>query len=444
MKIKIIYIIIILLIQNGLSGKNIEKVTKIRHKGLNNTEESTVKYFMKNNIGALFSNEFWQMEKNALMDLDIFANVDLQMEESPEGIILTYSYKELPSLIVHPAMKRTDQDGLLIGPGISFLNLFGKGIHQEFLSRVTIAPELLRAKELLSYTRIPDVYGLSFDTEFTVNYFKSFNALKLFDENSLYSQAEFTYRLKQHFRIIGSLSSLNIRHDPNVTTFTAQRNIMRMFEGDGQWDFLPAAGIGLAIDTRERMMNPHSGVYSEIKFSQFGRKLGGDGDYSEYTYDLRVYIPAGLKHIIHVNTLGRYRPGTVPSYELFHAGGINSLRTFEADPELCGQHEILATAEYRYEFFANRQIKIFEMNGHYGLQFVLGVDNAWEWLPDQTFRFGRYYNSVYTGIHLLIPALERLRLEFGFNSFDVEEKTIKFGLSCGWFEKASTQRRRVR
>ncbi len=181
-----------------------------------------------------------------------------------------------------------------------------------------------------------------------------------------------------------------------------------------------------------------------MKFTQYGEKLGGDGDYSEYTFDFRGYIPVGIRHIIHLNTLGRYRPGSMPAYELYHAGGVNSLRSFEPDPEICGQHEVLGTVEYRYEFFANRQITIFNMNGYYGIQLAAGADNAWEWLPDESFKERRYYNSVYAGIHLLVPVLERIRLEFGVNSFDVDRKTFKFGINMGWYEKAYTQRRRVR
>jgi len=435
---------IISLISGALFSADPDFILQIKHDGLNKTSRSTVDNHLINRIGLPYSEESWLSEKNALMDLDIFADVELQIDRSAEGTILTYKYKELPLFVVFPAMKRTDQDGLLMGPGITFMNLFGKGIHQEFLNRFTVLPEFLRAKELMSYTHIPDVFDLSFDTEITINYFKSYNALKLYDENSLYSQANFTYMANKYFHVIGSLTSLNVKHDPDATTFTAHGEQMPMFEGSDQWDYLPSAGIGIAFDTRERMMNPHRGIYNEVKFAQYGRKLGGDGDFSEYTYDLRGYIPVGLKNIIHVNTLARYRPGTMPAYELYHAGGVNSLRTFEPDPEICGQHEVLATAEYRYELFTNRQVTFYDMNGYYGLQLVAGIDNAWEWLPDESFKEGRYYNSFYAGIHLLVPVLERVRLEFGINSVDTDEKTFKFGINLGWYEKAYTQRRRVR
>jgi outer membrane protein assembly factor BamA len=217
-----------------------------------------------------------------------------------------------------------------------------------------------------------------------------------------------------------------------------------MFTGDGDWDFLPSAGAGFIIDTRERKMNPHSGIYNEYKVSLYGEKLGGDSDFMEYIWDFRGYLPAGEKNIFHTNILARYRPGTIPGYELYHVGGVNSLRAYEPDPSICGQHEVLATVEYRYELFTNRQVSLMGMHGYYGLQLVAGFDNAMQWLHDDSLKSGTYYNSFFTGIHLLVPALERVRFELGFSGFRNEEYSFKFGANIGIYEKAYTQRRRIR
>jgi hypothetical protein len=114
------------------------------------------------------------------------------------------------------------------------------------------------------------------------------------------------------------------------------------------------------------------------------------------------------------------------------------------DPDICGQHEFLGTVEYRYELFTGRQVSLLDLNAWYGLQLVAGMDNAALWLPDETFTHGRYYYSFYAGVHLLVPALERVRLEFGFNTIDPGDMSVKFGINLGWYEKAYTQRRRVR
>jgi outer membrane protein assembly factor BamA len=341
-------------------------------------------------------------------------------------------------------MKRTDQDGLLIGPGLTFTNILGEGIHQELLNRFTAVPEPFRAKEFLSYTYIPEMNGLPFTTEVTINYFQSYNALKLYDEKSLYSQLCILYRLTKMIKLEASGTSLWVKHDSDSPVFTSENRSISMFQGEGEWDYLPSLGAGIIIDTRNRLMNPHSGCYNELKASIYGEKLGGDSDYAEYIYDFRGYLPVSDKHIIHANFLTRYRPGTIPGYELYHIGGINSLRTYEPDPSICGQHEMLWTVEYRYELFANRQISLFDLHAYYGLQLVLGMDNTVFWFPGEDFRQGTYLNSFFAGIHLLVPILERVRLEFGLHGPYRDENEIRFGINFGWYEKTYTQRRRVR
>lgn len=419
-------------------------ITRIEYTGLNNTEKSLVTSRLKNRENSAFNPDHWHEERNSLMDLDIFADVQCYIEETDEGEVLVYRFRELPSFLVFPAMKRTDQDGLLMGPGITHMNILGLGIHQELMARFTMLPEFMRAKEVLYYLNIPDEVLMPVRTELEVNFFDSYNALKLYNEKSVFSSLKFTYSINGYLRLLMSGSALWVHHDPEVSVFTELNRDVPMYAGEGDWDFLPSAGCGFIVDTRHRVMNPHRGIYSETGVSMYGEKLGGDGDFYELKEDLRVYIPLGERHILHSNILARFRPGDIPAYELYHIGGVNSLRTFTPDPDICAQDEILATVEYRYELFTNRQISLFDLHGYYGLQFVLGTDHAFYREPGDTWSERKYLSSVFAGIHLLVPALERVRLEFGFNGYDESDRTIRFGINLGWYEKAYTQGRRVR
>ncbi len=435
-------LIILLLLSSKLWAA--EEINSIEHLGLEQTRKETVESRLENRKGFNFSLDKWIEERNILMDMDIFADVQLNIEHTDNGTNLTYSYKELPPYLIFPAMKRTDQDGLMMGPGVTFLNIGGLGIQQEIMSRYTVAPELLRAKEVLSYTAIPDILNVPLSAVLTLSYFESYNALKLYNENSYYSQLNFIYSITKTYKISTTFSSFTVKHDNDNLIFQETGDEIPMFQGKGDWDFLPSAGAGFIIDTRERRMNPHSGIYNEYKVSIYGEKLGGDSDFMEYIWDFRGYLPAGEKHIFHTNILARYRPGTIPGYELYHVGGVNSLRAYEPDPSICGQHEVLATLEYRYELFTNRQVSLMGMHGYYGLQLVAGFDNAMQWLNDDSLKNGTYYNSFFTGVHLLVPALERVRFELGFSGFRNEEYSFKFGANIGIYEKAYTQRRRIR
>jgi len=69
---------------------------------------------------------------------------------------------------------------------------------------------------------------------------------------------------------------------------------------------------------------------------------------------------------------------------------------------------------------------------------VAGADGALLWnhdLPDS--RESR--SSLYTGLHLVVPAIDRLRAEFGYSPRD-----RVWNISVGLFEKTTTQRWRSR
>lgn len=444
MKIITPLFVITLVLQVLFTATAAEKINRIEHSGLKNTERDTVECRLRNKEGCEYSEEKWLEERDSLLDLDIFADVQLDVDKCAEGVNLTYCYKELPSYIIYPAMKQTDQDGILIGPGITFMNIGGLGIHQELMSRFTVLPDFMKAKEALSYTSIPKITGLPLTVDLTVNYFESYNSLKLYKENSYYAQFNLNYSFSKTFKAVGSTSAFYVKHDKSEPVFTKGSEDIRMFYGSGNWDYLPSAGAGIIIDTRERQMNPHSGIYNEYRATIYGSRLGGDADFTEYLCDFRGYLPVGDNHIIHANFLGRFRPGSVPGYELYHVGGANSLRAYNPDPSMCGQHEALATIEYRYELFTHRQISLWDIHGYYGLQFVGGMDNAVEWMKGDRYNKGTYYNSFYAGIHLLVPVLERVRFECGYSGLENDRYNVSFAANLSWYEKAYTQRRRVR
>ena len=419
-------------------------IAGIKITGLSRTRESVVKRVLLNRVENPYNEDLWALEKNRLMDLDLFASVSLDVDKTPDGIILTYEFVELPSFLPFPAMKRTDQDGLLMGPGVVFMNMFGLGIHEELMYRTTVAPHPLKAKEALSWTKLRTESGFPLESDLTVNGFDSYNSLKRYEERSSYEKINILTGPRSFIRGIISFSAFTVKHDDDSSYFTSASRRYRMFYGRGDWDFLPSAGAGLIFDTREKIMNPHRGIYCEARYSRYGKYLGGDGNFAEYLGDFRGYFPVSARQILHVNALGRYRPGDVPAYEFFHVGGVNSLRTYSPDPERFSQHELLATVEYRYELFAYRPISLFDMHAYYGLQLVAGADCAFEWRPEDHLRESHRYYSFYTGVHVLTPALERVRLEVGFNSFDIKKKHMNIGISVGWYEKGETQRNRVR
>ncbi len=213
------------------------------------------------------------------------------------------------------------------------------------------------------------------------------------------------------------------------------RDVLVSTSGDRDW--VPQIGGGLLLDTRESRVNPHRGLYLEGLGNVYGGLLGGSTNYMELLIDGRSFLAFGEKHILHTSLLIQNRWGKVGSYDKYYGGGSNSLRGFVAG-DFIGDGEILTTLEYRYEWIGNKTFSFFGIHGFIGLQWVLGVDGGYFW-EKQNWTKGEEGWGGYTGFHVLLPGLDRLRIELGS-----QITKVKWEFAVGLFEKSSTQRWRIR
>ena len=70
--------------------------------------------------------------------------------------------------------------------------------------------------------------------------------------------------------------------------------------------------------------------------------------------------------------------------------------------------------EERFDLLRRRPFSILGANLFWGVQLVAGVEGSFLW-DTRTPDWGDYRQSIYGGVHLLIPALERLRIEAGYS-----------------------------
>ena len=152
---------------------------------------------------------------------------------------------------------------------------------------------------------------------------------------------------------------------------------------------------------------------------------------------MRSYHSVGSQVLL-LDGLLRFRPGTQDFRERLHQGGANTLRGFDPDSALHGRHEILLNTEVRRILVERHRLSFGDVHGFWGLQAVAGVDGAFLW--DSTWPDWEHYRSAaYAGLHLVIPALDRLRFEIGYSP-EARDWVVAVGL----FEKNITQRWRSR
>lgn len=394
-------------------------VKSIKLQGLEHTKKRVVERELQNKVGEAYSEDKFKVEKLKLQDLDLFTEISASCESAADGSVeLTYNLKEIFRWIPAPAGKKTDRDGLMLGLALANLNVMGEDIRAEIQYRTSVDPFFDR-NEYALYASSPYLFGLPIGWNFEFLRTNSWDNLRKFQDASW-------------------LADLDLNVDLNETISLLISGAYRYLEGGA--GHLPEFGLGFIVDKRDSELDSRKGYYLEYMLTHIGSGVGVNHkgeNYWEVLWDARGYATVG-KFVTGATALFRYRPGTVASYDYYYHGGANTFRGHEADSLSLGVHEALLNLEERFVLLERRSASVFGINFFYGLQLVAGLDGSVLWdngLP----HWKNYEGAVYGGVHLIIPALDRVRLEVGYSP-DRGEPVFYFGL----FDKTISSRWRSR
>lgn len=366
------------------------EIRRISFSGLKYTDPHVVERELLNRKGQRFSAEKFREEKLRLESLDLFADVALSCRESGEGIEVEYRLTELLRWIPSPAGKKTDQDGWMLGLALADLNVGGKDVRLEFQYRTSIDP-LFDSKEFAIYASSPWLFDLPLSWNFEFLRTDSWDDLRNFYDRSWFAHLEIDAKLYRELYLIWAPSYRYVQ----------------------KFGAVPDLGLGLLLDARDSKMDPRKGAYEEWRVTRYGVFDSSVEDYVEFLWDSRVYVSFG-RFTTGVSALVRYRPGTQKFFDRLHQGGANTLRGFDPDSAVHGRHEAIWNVEERFSLLERRPFTVLGANLFWGVQLVAGVEGAFLWDSERP-GWDDYRQSVYGGVHILIPALERLRIEGGYS-----------------------------
>lgn len=407
-------------------------VASIGFDGLKHTKPRVVERELMNRVGEPFSQEKFEAEKLRLQDLDLFTEVAVSCDKvgepaEPTSVTLKYSFKEIFRWIPSPAGKKTDRDGLMLGAAFANLNVFGEDIRAEVQYRTTVDP-FFDKNEYALYVSSPYLLGLALGWNFEFLVTDSYDNIRNFQEQSILFDLDLEYKFLPHLSLLGTLAARDL------------------------WNaaFLPEMGFGFAFDYRDSKLDTREGVYFEYMLTHVGEGDDSDSDcgagncagmggerFWELLTDARAYKTFG-RFVTGATALVRLRPGDVKFYDYYYHGGANTFRGHEADSAHLGVHEALLTLEERFVLMERHAASIWGINFFYGIQLVAGLDGSLLWDKGRP-GWDDYEGAVYGGIHLVIPALDRLRFEVGYSP-DKGEPVFYFGL----FDKVTSSRWRSR
>ena len=378
-------------------------VSSIRLEGLEHTNPRVVERELLNRVGEPFSAEKFEAEKRRLQDLDLFTEITVSCEQSSN---LTYSFKEIFRWIPSPAGKETDRDGLMIGLALANLNVLGEDIRAEVQYRTSTDP-FLENNEYAFYVSSPYLFGLPLGWNFEFLRTDSYDDIHGYQDDSWLVDLDLDYEMLPHLSLLGTVAGRVLKDA----------------------DFLPEFGLGFAFDFRDSKLDTRKGVYYEYMLTHVG--LGDDSDcdmsvdknckdmggenYWELLTDARAYWTLS-RFVTGATALARYRPGDVKFYDYYY----------------------LLTLEERFVLMERHAASVMGVNFFYGVQLVAGFDGSLLWDSGRP-GWDDYEGAVYGGLHLVIPALDRIRFEVGYRP-DRGEPAFYFGL----FDKVTSSRWRSR
>jgi outer membrane protein assembly factor BamA len=338
-----------------------------------------------------------------------------------------YKFIELPSYLIIPSIKQTDQFGWMLGPGFVAFNLFGEDLRAETFLRSSL--DLEAQQYLLSISspwlaNYPIDYGFDF-----IRGLSQDNQRGYFD-NSYRTSFYAYFPVKGIVEVYGDIGFAAIEVQDSV--LKKDPLFFNAFEG---WDYSDWLGGGLRLDGRNAKMYTSQGYMLEFGMKQFGF-MGGNYSGREYSSEISLWNDWGWFQLHAMNFL-RLREGRFSGTESYVLGGANSVRFMHPNEGVIAKSEILNNLELERVLLHKRPTSFFDVAGYLGLSAVVGGEYVfYEGFSNSTWVARK---GGYVGLHVWLPGIEKFRLELG-----TEWSKVDMVFSLGMFQKRQTQRWRTR
>lgn len=405
-------------------------VRSIELSGNKVTKEKVILREIQTPVGGALDVETLREDVIRLENLSIFAEVKLEIEpDGDDGVRVGFVLKESPSWLPLVAFTYTEENGFSIGPGLSALNLTGRGI------RLSGKAYFGGTTQYWANFVYPWMYGENHNSlNFNGAHRERQDELRGFHETSDEVTALFGRYLGDHGRASLNFSWFGMTSDVDGITLSPDRS-----------DELHRIGFTLGLDTRDAWRAPRKGWQSELEVWRTGGFLGGDGDFWTATLDVRRFLATAPGQRLMLSGLASLQSGTlgtdVPVYLDYRMGGANSIRGYSVSDlgkRLFGKNQLIGTAEYSFRLAPVRRRDFGFLSFGIGLELALFADAGIAWSDDDELALNRARGGLGAGLRVLIPGSEMVRLDFGWSP----EGGFQFHL--GSWSKPAGQRFRLR
>lgn len=403
-------------------------ITEITITGNNVTKEFVITREIHSKVGEPFQLDTMRDDVTRLSNLGIFTSITVTPTTTADGVALEYRVRELPWIIPYLKFKYNETDGWSIGPTVSSVNLLGRDI---YLSGYWLFGGANTFSVQLSY---PWITGNHVSLDLTWRNLDRENIFYDFQEESDEITPWVGTYLGENGRLGGTVSYFGYGSDKPGKTLNPNNR-----------DDMFRIGAVIGYDSRDNWQNPNRGWQNEIQFLKTGGFMGGDGDFTTTTIDLRRYQPTFERQTVSLGTLASLQTGTVgediPIYMQYNLGGANTIRGHSVDDlgkRFHGKNQFIATVEYDYLLMPITEYNILRWAVTLGIEATLFADTGIAWDHNDEFDTNHFKSGFGIGLRALVPAVDVVRFDLGFNL----QGGAEFHL--GIWPKFEAQRERIR
>jgi outer membrane protein insertion porin family len=390
---------------NIAKGKEIF-VNRINVLGNTRTRDKVIRREMRLAEGDRYSATGLKRSKERLTNTQYFKEVDLKLikTEDPDKINLDVTVEEKPTGTFNISLGYSTSEKAIVSGSVSQQNFLGTG------RKLYLNASIGSLTNDFSFTFVePYIFDLNLSAGFT-----AFNYSREMDS---YDYAQ-TGAAVNFSRPMTEFTKLGLR-------YRYEKTDVKNIDFDASSTIKEQAGtastssvtINLNKNTIDNVMNPTRGMHADIAFELAGGPLGGQNEFYKSIGWYGRYFPAGFWNSQFfvkgtAGTVRGYNGKTVPIYENFYVGGLQTVRGFkygEAGPldqygdPVGGRNQLFFNLEWIFPIYAPA-----------GLKGVLFFDAGHGFDDDKGFLLDGARTSAGTGIRWFSP-FGPIRLEIGFN-----------------------------
>jgi outer membrane protein assembly factor BamA len=404
------------------------KITKISISGNRRTKAKTILREMKTQVGDTLDLATLQADQQRIFNLGLFNRVEVDSLQRPDGVHVLIGVTERLYFFPYPILFLNERDWNKVsyGAGLVHTNFRGR---REVMAisgwagyNPAIAinysnPWLLGSAQLLT--------GLSFSAQ-RVRSRSLDSTLHDVDERRIGG----AWSIGRRFGLFTYLSAIfgytDLQYDPPVPGKTLNPS---------GHDQLPSVGLAFTYDTRDLYEYPRSGVRVQL----WARRTGFNSEYIHYLRygaDLRGYKKVYRGLSLGGRIMTDFSQSDIPIYDRVFLGYANRVRGhFYRKDE--GENLALANVELRFPILPWRYFSIsnvpmfgpYMQNMKFGISAGIFADIGQVWYQGQSPDFATSRRGFGAGLHIHLPYINLLRLEWAFNEDGKGEGIIDWNVS---------------